>query len=181
MRSRPVPRGFSDFVAARGTALYRTAILLTRDHAAAEDLLQSALAKAWKAWDRIDGDHEAYTRRIIVNEFSSGWRRKWRGEVPTGALPTIVSEDHSEQVVRRQSLVAAVGALPPRQRAVVVLRYFHDYTEAQIAEALDVTTGTVKSQAAKALATLRVSEHLSSEPTPPGPDEPSQARTRSQS
>lgn len=180
MRQRPVPRGFGDFVAARGTALLRTAVLLTHDQAAAEDLLQSARAKAWKAWDRIDGDPEAYTRRIIVNEFSSGWRRKWRGEVPTGELPTVATDDHSEQVVRRESLVAAVGALPPRQRAVVVLRYFHDYTEAQIAEALDVSPGTVKSQAAKALATLRVSEHLRDEPHAPGADSTSQPPTRSQ-
>lgn len=80
--TRGEPDGFTEFVRARGGSLHRTAMLLTHDHAAAEDLGQTALAKAWQNWHRAD-QPEAYVRRILVNEFASGWRRKWRGEVPT--------------------------------------------------------------------------------------------------
>ena len=163
MRGSP-PEGFVDFVAARGPALHRTAVLLTRHEASAEDLVQTALAKAWRAWGRIDGDREAYVRRIIVNEFASGWRRRWRGEVPTAQLPEPAQAGHDEAVSVRAGLMAALAALPPRQRAVVVLRFFHDCTEAQTAETLGVSVGTVKSQTAKALASLRVSPPLRDEP-----------------
>ena len=163
MRGSP-PEGFVDFVAARGPALHRTAVLLTRHQASAEDLVQTALAKAWRAWGRIDGDREAYVRRIIVNEFASGWRRRWRGEVPTAELPEPAQAGHDESVAVRAVLIAALATLPPRQRAVVVLRFFHDCTEAQTAEALGVSVGTVKSQTAKALASLRVSGPLRDAP-----------------
>jgi len=159
MRGSP-PEGFVDFVVARGPALHRTAVLLTRQHASAEDLVQTALAKAWRAWGRIEEDREAYVRRIIVNEFASGWRRRWRGEVPTADLPETAGAGHDDQVTLRASLVCALATLPPRQRAVIVLRFFHDLTEAQTAETLGITVGTVKSQTAKALAALRVSDPL---------------------
>jgi len=159
MRGSP-PEGFVDFVVARGPALHRTAVLLTRQHASAEDLVQTALAKAWRAWGRIEGDREAYVRRIIVKEFVSGWRRRWRGEVPTADLPETAGAGHDDQVTLRASLVCALATLPPRQRAVIVLRFFHDLTEAQTAETLGITVGTVKSQTAKALAALRVSDPL---------------------
>ena len=162
MRGSP-PEGFVDFVVARGPALHRTAVLLTRNEASAEDLVQTALAKAWQSWGRIDRDREAYVRRIIVNEFASGWRRRWRGEVPTAELPERSLSGHDDTVTLRQSLVAALATLPPRQRAVVVLRFFHDYTEAHTAETLGVSVGTVKSQTAKALATLRVCDPLREE------------------
>jgi len=135
-------------------------VLLTRQHASAEDLVQTALAKAWRAWGRIEEDREAYVRRIIVNEFASGWRRRWRGEVPTADLPETAGAGHDDQVTLRASLVCALATLPPRQRAVIVLRFFHDLTEAQTAETLGITVGTVKSQTAKALAALRVSDPL---------------------
>jgi DNA-directed RNA polymerase specialized sigma24 family protein len=87
MRNTP-PAGFVDFVVARGSALHRTAFLLTRQEQSAEDLVQIALAKAWRSWGRIDGNHEAYVRQIIVNEFASAWRRRWRGEVPPLTFPS---------------------------------------------------------------------------------------------
>jgi RNA polymerase sigma-70 factor (sigma-E family) len=159
MRDTP-PKGFVDFALARGPALYRTAVLLTRQKQAAEDLVQIALAKAWQSWARIDGNHEAYVRRIIVNEFASGWRRRWRGELPTADLPDLPPDDGGNDASTRQVLMAALATLPRRQRAVVVLRFFHDYTEAATAEAMGTTVGTVKSQTFKALASLRVCEEL---------------------
>jgi len=149
-----------DFVAARGPALHRTAVLLTHQEQAAEDLVQIALAKAWQSWSRIDGNHEAYVRAIMVNEFASGWRRRWRGELPTADLPELPrgnDDGDGDAVSTRQQLMAALATLPARQRAVVVLRFFHDYTEAATAEAMGTGVGTVKSQTFKALAALRIS------------------------
>lgn len=165
MRETP-PGGFVDFVVARGPALHRTAVLLTRQEQAAEDLVQIALAKAWRSWDRIDGNPEAYVRRIIVNEFASSWRRRWRGELPTADLPELIRADHGDAVSSRQVLLAALATLPPRQRAVVVLRFFHDYTEAATAQAMGTSIGTVKSQTFKALAALRVFDELREDPAP---------------
>lgn len=144
--------GFDEFVLARSGALLRTAYLLTRDPHLAEDLLQTALAKAWFARRRINGDPEPYVRRIIVNEFASGRRRKWRGEHPTADLP----ETHRPADEPDTDLWHALANLPRRQRAVIVLRFFDDLTEAETASALGVSVGTVKSQTAKALAKLRV-------------------------
>jgi len=155
------PAGFVDFVVARGPELHRTAFLLTRQAQSAEDLVQIALAKAWQSWSRIDGNHEAYVRAIIVNEFASAWRRRWRGELPTADLPDLpCSSSDGDAVSTRQVLLAALATLPPRQRAVVVLRFFHDYTEAATAQAMGISVGTVKSQTFKALATLRISDQL---------------------
>ncbi len=160
------PEGFVDVVVARGSALHRTAVLLTRQEQAAQDLVQIALAKAWQSWARIDGNHEAYVRRIMVNEFASGWRRRWRGEVATAELPELPGDDLGDGATTRQTLMAALATLPPRQRAVVVLRFFHDYTEAATAEAMGTSIGTVKSQTFKALATLRVSAELRGDACP---------------
>jgi len=166
MRDTAPPRGFVDFVVARGPALHRTAFLLTRQEQAAEDLVQIALAKAWQSWARVDVNHEAYVRRIIVNEFASSWRRRWRGERPTADLPELPHDDSRNALATRQVLTAALATLPPRQRAVVVLRFFHDYTEAATAQAMGTSVGTVKSQTFKALAALRVSEELCEDITP---------------
>ena len=160
------PAGFVDFVVARGPALHRTAVLLTRQEQAAQDLVQIALAKAWQSWVRIDGNPEAYVRAIMVNEFASGWRRRWRGELPTADLPELPCDDLGGELTLRQSLMAALATLPARQRAVVVLRFFHDYTEAATAEAMGISVGTVKSQSFKALAVLRVSEELREDAAP---------------
>ncbi len=147
---------FEEFVAGRGQALQRFGYVLTGDWALAEDLLQTALARAYPRWSRIRRDDpEAYVRKIMVNTWSSWWRRRWRGEVPSGQLPDSAGPDSYASVDSRQALRAALAKLPPRQRAVVVLRYHQDLSEAQVAELLGVTVGTVKSQAAKALAALR--------------------------
>jgi RNA polymerase sigma-70 factor (sigma-E family) len=147
---------FVDFVAVRGQAMQRTAYLLTGDWALAEDLLQTALARAYPRWDRIVGDDpEAYVRRVIVNTWSSWWRRKWRGETPTEVLPEPPGSDPFVDVDRREAVRRALARLPRRQRAVVVLRFHEDMSEAQVAALLGVSVGTVKSQASKALARLR--------------------------
>ena len=148
---------FDEFVAARSRALLRTAYLLTHDHALAEDLLQTALAKAWFAWRRIDGNPEPYVRRILVNTYASWWRRKWNGEHPTDELPERATADPGAEPT---DLWQAMERLPRRQRAVVVLRYFEDLTEAQTAELLGCSVGTVKSQCSKALAKLRIDPAL---------------------
>lgn len=148
--------GFDEFVAARSGALLRTAYLLTRDHALAEDLLQTALTKAWFSWGRIDGNHESYVRKILVNTYSSWWRRKWNGEHATDELPEAAATDQHADT----DLWTALGRLPRRQRAVVVLRYFDDLTEAETARLLGCSVGTVKSQTAKAFAKLRIDPAL---------------------
>jgi RNA polymerase sigma-70 factor (sigma-E family) len=164
---RSAPPGFTEFVLARGSELHRTALLLTHSRASAEDLVQSSLVKAWRSWDRIHSEPEAYVRRIIVNEFATGWRRRWRGEQPVEQLPTSGDPGFEDAVTTREMLIAALAGLPPRQRAVIVLRYFHDYTETRTAEELGIKVGTVKSQTARALAALRVDARMDKGDTNP--------------
>jgi RNA polymerase sigma-70 factor (sigma-E family) len=152
---------FDEYVLARGDALHRTAFLLTHDHALAEDLVQTALTRSWRAWSRIQGDPDAYVRKVMVNTFASWWKRRWNGESATANLPDVTEGDHGDAVAQRDGLVRALASLPRRQRAVIVLRYFEDLTESQTAALLGVAVGTVKSQTAKALASLRVCPQLS--------------------
>jgi RNA polymerase sigma-70 factor (sigma-E family) len=161
---------FDEFVAARSTGLLRTAYLLTHDSALAEDLLQTALAKAWFAWSRIEGRPEPYVRRILVNTYSSWWRRRWHGELATGELPERGAGDDAGASDAAQDLWAAMTRLPRRQRAVVVLRYFEDLTEAEAARLLGCSVGTVKSQTSKALAKLRIDPALARESDDQGED-----------
>ena len=152
------PDGFRDFVVARSPALVRSAWLLTGDDAAAQDLVQAALAKTWSRWPRVvrQDAPEQYVRRVMVSTYLTWCRRRWRGETPVAAVPdTADARDQYAAADLRRSVRAALRELPPRQRAVVVLRYFDDLTEAQAAEVLGCSVGTVKSQAAKALAKLR--------------------------
>ncbi|NUR73188.1 MAG: SigE family RNA polymerase sigma factor [Hamadaea sp.] len=151
---------FAEFVTARSARLLRVAYLLTRDWALAEDLLQSSLAKAWTAWRRIEGDPEPYVRRILVNTYTSWWRRRWHHERPTGELPEQAAPDEHRGYDDRDQLARALGRLPRQQRAVLVLRYYEDLSEAQIADVLGISPGTVKSHAAKAIAKLRVDPGL---------------------
>ena len=144
---------FDEFVVVRSPALLRTAYLLTRDRHLAEDLLQTALTKAWFAWSRIDGDPEPYVRRILVTSSASWWRKRWTHETPTGVVPE--PPTGAEKQVEVQDLMRALGRLPRRQRAVVVLRYVEDRTEAETADLMGCSVGTVKSQSSKALARLR--------------------------
>jgi RNA polymerase sigma-70 factor (sigma-E family) len=162
---------FEDFVAGRGQALQRFGYALTGDWALAEDLLQTALARAYPRWSRVRRDDpEAYVRKIMINTWSSWWRRRWRGEVPSADLPDSAGPDGFACVDHRQALRSALAKLPPRQRAVVVLRYHQDLSEAQVAELLGITVGTVKSQAAKALIALRAQAVLEPYRTQPMTD-----------
>lgn len=155
--------GFDEFVAARSGALWRSAWLLTGDTGKAEDLLQTALGKAWPHFDRVNGDgsFEAYVRRVMFTTYAAWWRRRWNAEVPAVALPEQAGA--AVDVDLRRDLVAALAALPRGQRAVVVLRYVEDLTEAQTADVLGISVGTVKSQAARAIAALRSSPALAHE------------------
>lgn len=181
------PPGFTEFVMGRSGSLFRTAVLLTRDPHTAQDLVQTALTRVWRNWDRIEGVPEAYARRIIVNQFLTDRSRRWTGEHPTEVLPeqpvhdrlTAVSDDPARLVTDRETLSSAIDALPPRQRAVIVLRYFHDLSETQIAEAMGTSAGTVKSQHSKALAALRISEHL--DDAPPAETSPTHSTGRDRS
>ena len=145
---------FDAYVEARSSALLRTAYLLTRDHALAEDLLQTALTKAWFAWSRIDGEPEPYVRKILVNTYASWWRRRWNGEQAHADLPEPGSPV-STAADDRHDLWTAMGRLPRRQRAVIVLRYVEDLSEAETADVLGISVGTVKSQCSRAIAALR--------------------------
>ena len=144
---------FDKFVLARSPALLRTAYLLTHDVQLAEDLLQTALTKAWFSWKRIDGDPEPYVRRILINASVSWWRKRWTHETPTSSVPE--PSPGAGPQVDVHDLMQALGRLPRRQRAVVVLRYVEDRTETDTAVLMGCSVGTVKSQCAKALAKLR--------------------------
>ncbi len=153
---------FDGFVAARGAALWRTAWLLTGDRHRAEDLVQTALGKAWPHWDRVSrsGSFEAYVRKTMFTTYVAWYRRRWNGEVSTEHLPEQPGGDAADRIAFQRDVAGALARLPRGQRAVVVLRYFEDLTEAQTAEVLGCSVGTVKSQTSRALAALRSSPAL---------------------
>jgi RNA polymerase sigma-70 factor (sigma-E family) len=155
-----VADGFTEFVTTHSRALLRTGWLLSGNEATAQDLVQTALMKSWSRWDRLDAaGADAYVRRVMVATFITWKRRRWHGEVPTEVLPELAGDqDMFGDSDLRGVVMTALGALPRRQRAVIVLRFFNDLTEAETAKALGCSTGTVKSQTAKALAHLRSSE-----------------------
>jgi RNA polymerase sigma-70 factor (sigma-E family) len=147
---------FDEFARARMRALLRFAHVLTGDPERAADLVQDALERTLLAWSRIErkGDPEGYVRRAIVNRHVSVWRRL-RRERLVADLPESPLTTYDDRGARDRELWAALGTLPPRQRAVLVLRYYEDLTEADAAAVLGCSVGTVKSQASKALARLR--------------------------
>ena len=153
---------FDDFVAARGRAMWRAAWLLTGDSGKADDLVQTALGKAWPQFDRVSasGSFEAYVRRVMFTTYLSWWRRKWNAELPS---PVPEAATGSPDLDLRRDLTTALAALPKGQRAVIVLRYVEDLTEAQTADVLGCSVGTVKSQSSRALAALRSSPALATE------------------
>jgi RNA polymerase sigma-70 factor (sigma-E family) len=153
---------FDGFVVGRSPALLRSAYLLVQDEGLAEDLLQTALTKAWFAWKRIE-EPEAYVRRIMVTTSASWWRRRWHRETPTDEPEPQAATARSDEPANAQDLWVAIGHLPPRQRAVVVLRYLEDRTETETASLMGCSVGTVKSQCAKALIKLRSDGALASE------------------
>jgi RNA polymerase sigma-70 factor (sigma-E family) len=152
---------FVAFVEARSPRLLRTAYLLCRDWTQAEDLLQTALVRAWRAWGRVGEHPDAYVSRVLVNTHLSWRRRLWWRELPTDTPPeTVVPDDEIGMTDERAVLWAALGRLPPRQRAVLVLRFFEDLPESVVAEILNCSIGTVKSQSSKALAKLRIDPEI---------------------
>jgi RNA polymerase sigma-70 factor (sigma-E family) len=159
---------FSTYVRTRGPVLLRTARSLTANPCDAEDLLQTALTKTYLAWDRI-ADHRAldgYVRRALLNTRTSLWRRRRVDEFAVGELPEpepVPGPDPAEQQAVRDAMWRAVCALPPRQRAMVVLRYYEDLSEAQTAQVLGVSVGTVKSAVSRALAKLREDPQLAAD------------------
>ena len=152
---------FEDFVRARGRALLRFAYMLTSDRALAEDLVQEALVKAYRRWGgRLRAEHpEAYVRRIMVNEYLSWRRRRWSGELP-GRVPDRVQPDAACSVAERDLMWRALAALPRRQRAVLVLRYYEGLPDVEIAALLQSAEGTVRSLAARAFDALRRDPNL---------------------
>ena len=147
--------GFAEFIRACGPSLSRTAYLLTGDHHRAEELLQSALVRTAPHWRRVaqGGNPEGYVRRAMINERVSWWRRR---RPTTAAIPERgTGADEPAEAAERVTMADALAALPPRQRAVVVLRYFHDYSVDDVADVLGCSPGTVKSQTHHALRRLR--------------------------
>jgi RNA polymerase sigma-70 factor (sigma-E family) len=153
---------FREYVASRGRALLRAAYLLTGNQADAEDLVQAALAKTYQRWGRIKDRAalDGYVRRAMVNTHISWWRRRRLEEYPTDEIPDQVAADSAADTEMRDSLRSAVDRLPQRMRAAVVLRYFEDMTEAEVADALGVSQGTVKSTVSRAMAKLRADTRL---------------------
>jgi len=157
--SSTADEAFEEFVRGRSGHLFRLALVLTGwDKAAAEDVLQTALERAYRRRRQLfrDGSAEPYIRRVVVDA-AVDWRRlrRRRAELPLAVSVDLVVQDRSGQVADRDVLIRALAALPPKQRAVLVLRYWQDVPDAEIAAALNCGEGTVRSQASRALARLR--------------------------
>ncbi|WP_064741896.1 SigE family RNA polymerase sigma factor [Hamadaea tsunoensis] len=176
---------FEAFVRDRSGRLLRLAYMYTRDHALAEDLLQTAYARCWRVWHRIEGDPEPYVRKSLVNAYNSWWGRRSSTEEPSDALPDRPGDvPPQRRYDDRDEVWRAVRRLPRQQQAVLVLRYFEDLSEAQIAQVLEISPGAVKGYASKALAKLRVDPTLSAFALPdlvtttPGTERVAGVRTR---
>jgi RNA polymerase sigma-70 factor (sigma-E family) len=156
---------FQEFVGSRGRSLLHSAYLLTGNLADAEDLVQSALAKTYQAWDRIEDRNalDGYVRRAMVNTHISWWRRRKVDEYPTDELPDQPVDDATASSETADALRRAIDRLPQRMRAAVVLRFFEDMTESEVADVLGVSQGTVKSTVSRAVAKLRTDSELFAE------------------
>ena len=154
---------FVDYVRSRGSMLLRAALSLTGgNHADAEDLVQATLIKAYQAWGRISdlAAVDTYVRRAMVNTHISGWRKRRVDEYPTDELPDQPAADLSDERDLHDVVQRALDRLPRQMRAAVMLRYYDDMTEPQVAEAMGITVGTVKSTVARAVGKLRDDEQL---------------------
>ena len=150
------PEGFREFVEGRSSDLLRSAWLLTGDWHAAEDLVQTALVKTWPHWNRLvrRDRPELYVRKVMLTTYLAWRKRRSASEVPIAEVVEAASGSSIDAELRNV-VMSAWRELPPRQRAVVVLRYFDDLTEAETAEALGCTVGTVKTHSSRAMAHLR--------------------------
>lgn len=155
MTGPPTDQDFTELVHAAWPGLYRTAYLMLGEHQLAEDLVQTALAKTYASWRKVKepAAAPAYARTVLAHTAASWFRRRsWRNERPTLSLP---EGGHEQDPSTRPAVVDALRTLPPRQRAVVVLRYYDDLSVRETAHALRISEGTVKSQTSDALARLR--------------------------
>lgn len=150
---------FEDFVATRGEALMRFAVMLCADRGRAEDLVQAVLVKTYRRWDRVAAmEHpEAYVRTVLVHEHLRWWRRRPSHEIPTELTEDDLPHgtDSAQRHADRDEVWRLLGRLPRRQRAVLALRYYEDLDDREIARILGCGESTVRSQAARALAALR--------------------------
>ena len=158
MRPATDRSAFDEFVHARGSALTRTAYLLTGDHHLAEDLVQASLVKAAHHWERIETSPEAYVRRTMYHQNISWWRQRRIKEssLQERDMAGYDAPMASSDPTLRLTLEQALRRLTPRQRTVLVLRYFEDLTEVQTAAAMGISSGSVKSMTRQALGRLRV-------------------------
>lgn len=147
--------GLDVLVAERGSALLATAVLLTGSRAAGEDLVQAALERLMRNWHRVHGDMEGYLRRTLYHLAVDRWRRRRRRPEVLATVEPPGQPDGTDTLHLRQALIQALGLLPPRQRAVLVLRYWEQLSEAEAAEMLGCSVGTVKSTASRGLSRLR--------------------------
>lgn len=172
MSGRSEDEAFRQFVAARYPSLVGTAYLLTGDRGHAEDLVQTSLLRTYGAWRRLadPANAEAYTRTVMVRLATRWGARRWRGERPAERLPETASMDHAAAVDLAEAVRAALLALPVQQRAVLVLRFYEQRSEAEIAEVLGCQVGTVKSRASRGLAALRTAGLLADVALPESPE-----------
>jgi len=153
---------FREFMRGRWPAMVRLAYGLTGDLGHAEDVAQGAFARAYASWERVmrTGDPDAYVRRIVINENNSRFRKRRVAERLVDAVPEPPGQSQVDPLSDSEALLKALRRLGPRQRAVIVLRFWMDMSEAETAAALNCSVGTVKSQASRALAALRGSAEL---------------------
>jgi RNA polymerase sigma-70 factor (sigma-E family) len=154
---------FGEYVRSRGGGLLRAALVMTGNRADAEDLVQATLVKAYQSWNRITEPAalDNYVRRVMVNTHISGWRRRRVDEYPTDELPDSPAADGTDDSDLHDVVQRAIDRLPRQMRAAVMLRYYDDMTEPEVAAALGVSVGTVKSTVARAVAKLREDSELS--------------------
>lgn len=161
----PTPDDFADFVKGSQRRLIHLADLLTGDRGRAEDLVQHALVKVHLSWPRLrSGNPEAYARTVLVHASVDLWRRRrWVEESDTKLMERPAPADHAADLAQRDAVMRALALLTRRERAVLVLRYYADLSELEIAREIGCRTGTVKSTSARAIAKLRGSPHLQQE------------------
>ena len=153
---------FSEYVAARWPTLVRSAVLLGCSHPEAEDLVQTALERCLVKWNKVRAadDRDAYVHRVLINSFLSARRRRWHGERPSAVLPESSGTDQTAGVDETDAVLRALDRLPTDQRTAVVLRHYAHLSEQQMASALGIATGTVKSRLSRAVKALAQDPNL---------------------
>jgi RNA polymerase sigma-70 factor (sigma-E family) len=152
------PGGYEDFVAGRYREIVRFGALLAGDARLGEDLAQEGLIAAYRSWNRLgvpEGRPEAYVRQVMIRTAMRARRRRWRGEVPTVKLPERSRRDFADESDLSVQVLAGLRRLPADQRVVLVLRFWADASESEVAQTLGIAVGTVKSRTSRALAALR--------------------------